>query len=165
MLSPALSFFLFSIYGFVGGAEEPYAALRTAALLEAVYEELEAQAGGLAAITTGLNADVPDIDFLSDTLLGTQKWMDVGARADLWGQPREQGTCLTANSKKKKRRDYIFVHPAIVPHISAWRVVDDGTFAVHARVVMTLTVDTQPFKAIKAVSLPANCGNSSRRLL
>ena len=155
LLTPRFSFFVFTVCGFVGGAEDPYAALRTTALFEAVYGELAAQGGGPAIIATDMNADVPNIEFVQHTLLGTEKRLDVEGSAFLWGQPPGQGTCLTANSRSKKRRDYLFVHPAIVPYVTDWKVVDDGTFPVHARIVLTLSIDAQPFRARTALTLPS----------
>ena len=93
-----------------------------------MHEKHPASGGGPAAILSDLNANPGDTRFLQDILIGAGKWIDIGARASLWGGAASPPPRRTTGSKYGARRDYIFVHPALVRFISEVRVHQDATF-------------------------------------
>ena len=137
-----ISFPVYTIYGYTGGHHNSIAALNTSQLFEIAVEENRLQGKPPAVICTDLNADPEDINFLRDQLLAADRWLDIGARASVWGGCDNQPTCHpTNNTLEGTRRDYIFMHPALARYIKEVKVVDDGTFATHARIEMIFQFD------------------------
>ena len=73
--------------------------------------------GGPCVIMGDLNSTLAMVPAV-DRLLRTKGWIDVGERANLFGGISNQPTCLAPSAKHKRRRDYAFVSPLIVPYIS-----------------------------------------------
>jgi hypothetical protein len=115
--SKTVSLSNYSIYGESDGHDLPEAAPITSSILTACYYEQIAQGGGPCFFCIDFNADPEDIPFL-DYLLHTACWIDLGAKADLWGGIPYETTCMAPNSNKPTRRDYIFAHPEIIPAIT-----------------------------------------------
>ena len=66
--------------------------------------------------------------------MGADRWIDVGARASLWGGVDGENTCHAAGTSDGARRDYIFIHPALLRYVAEVKVHQDATFATHSRV-------------------------------
>jgi hypothetical protein len=66
----------------------------------------------------------------------------------LWGKGRDIPTCLASNSRVKTRRGYVFITPNLLPAITDYDVIDDGSFSVHPRVAITCTTGPTFYKAL-----------------
>ena len=139
----SMSFSVYSVYGYVGGATDAHAAARTSALLGATFTEHAAHGGGPAIIAVDLNADPAQVPFCS-TLLEQAKWVDLGAVAGCLGGIDGAPTCRAPSAVKATRRDYLFMHPSLRHRVRTVHVHDDGVFATHARISVKLAL-RQPY--------------------
>ena len=121
--------------------------------MTACYYEHIAQGGGPCFFCIDLNADPEDIPFI-DYLLNTANWIDLGAKANLWGGISNETTCMAPNSNKPTRRDFIFAHPDIIPAITNVTVAPPGTFAVHQTITVQFATAIQPIRVLKHKPLP-----------
>ena len=131
-------------YGHVGGNHDATAAINTSRIVDAILEENKAQ-GRPAIISMDLNANPEDINSVATKLLGSERWIDVGARASLWGGTDIASTCNTIGPNTGTRSYYIFVHPTPTGYIHQVRNHDDKTYATHARVEITFRLNGNQF--------------------
>ena len=76
---------VYTIYGYTGGHHNSTAALNTSQLFGIAAEENRKQGNPPAIICTDLDADPEDLNYLRDQLLAADRWLDIGARASVWG--------------------------------------------------------------------------------
>lgn len=132
-------------YAHVGRHYHELAAKKTSNLVSAVFDEHMEKCGSPAVFAMDLNADPGNIPFIKETLLGTEKWTDIGACASIWDGTCAQPTCATAGRNPNTRKDYIFVHPLLLRYINEVKVQDDATFATHSNVEVVFRFNGDTF--------------------
>jgi hypothetical protein len=125
--------FVFIIYCFTGGHGNKVQAHKTNLIFEAICQERKAQPRGPTCICGDLNAECQDIPLLQ-TLLDNEGWVDLGAKAQIWGQPPGEHTCITSNAKLPTRRDYVFVDPDLFPMITNFTIDHDMIYPTHSTI-------------------------------
>ena len=109
-----------NLYCYTGGSKNPKQRRRTEKLIEATIGEMDQLGGKYQLLVGDFNADIEKLSSLKQ--LFDRGWVDLGAKAHIWGKVAEEYTCLTANSKKGTRRDFIMVSPELFPHIKEFQV-------------------------------------------
>ena len=132
-----VSFTLYDAYGHVGGHHDATVATNTSRIVDAIPKENKAQGKGPAIICMDRNANPVDTNAVAARLVGSERWIDVGARASLWGGVANAPTCNTNGPNTGTGRDYTFVRPTLIAYIHQVQVHDDAIDATHARVEVT----------------------------
>ena len=126
-----LNCFVYCIYGFTGAHSNKCQAFKTARLGTAIKAELDAQVCGPTCIVGDVNADLADIHSLQSLIIDLG-WIGLGAKARIWGQPDNEFTCVTANTKVPTRRDFVLANPELFPLVTNFGVVHGNVFPTHS---------------------------------
>jgi exonuclease III len=127
-----------NLYCYTGGNKNGKQLKKTNKLVTATVNEMSMLAGKFQMLVGDFNADIEKIDACKDLL--SKGWVDVGAAAQIWGKHPCEFTCLTANSKKGSRRDFILVSPEVFPLIKTFEVDHANDLPTHS----TLRIGTNP---------------------
>ena len=133
--STCVSFY--NIYGWTGGHTCKKARRRTNGLCNAIRSEIGCHPPGPVFICGDVNADFDDIQCLKD-LTQLDGWVDLGHNAHIWGQERDEATCLAPGAAVPTRRDYIFANPIAFPMVTNFKVHHQATYPVHSILQMYL---------------------------
>jgi hypothetical protein len=118
-------------YGYTGGSGNKAQAKKTDIVMQAIALEIKAQPRGPICICGDINADPQDIPTIQ-AMLDHEGWVDLGAKASIWGQPPKEHTCLTPNAKRPTRRDYVFVNSDLFPMVTNFSVIHDQIYPTHS---------------------------------
>jgi hypothetical protein len=132
--------FVYNTYNYTGGHTNKAQAHKTNLIWDAICKEIAAHPRGPTCVCGDLNAEPGDIPILSN-LLAREGWVDLGAKAQIWGQPPGEYTCITSNTKIPTRRDYVFVNPDLFPMITNFCVDHDEIYPTHATLRFRVSPD------------------------
>ena len=118
-------------------------------MINAIIEEIQLQPRGPACIVGDLNGNPSDFKAIQG-LLQYSGWTDIGARADIWGKPISEYTCVAPNTTAPTRRDYVFANPDLMPLIADFRVQHQHEFPVHSFLQLTFQVTSESRQSTQA---------------
>ena len=129
-LGPALPILVATVYGWTGAMADPDNAARTDALLQAVVGEIKTWPDMPSVILGDINVLPSKLAWFSSQL--TQgAWLDIGARASVWGSTPSEPTTMAHNANKATRRDFI------LPAHYCFLVLQDSSIMVLAHSTCT----------------------------
>ena len=131
---------VYVIYGYTGGNQKARQARKTNRLAKAIVEEAQAQPSGPCLIVGDFNMHVKALTPFAN-LISDESWVDVGAEAQIWKQPKEEHTCVTATTKNPSRIDFILANSMAFPMIKDFRVKHDDGFEPHSVLKVKLAAD------------------------
>ena len=153
-LKNGLMLSVYVVYGWTGGSGSKAQASKTNKLFQAIRHERAHQPMGPSCIMGDFNADPQHIQELHD-MLTDGMWTDLGAIGSKWGGTDNEYTCITANSNKPTRRDYIIVNHEMLPMVEHFHVLHDNVYPTHATLQLKINVDNITHeKAIPQIPLP-----------
>eukprot|EP00969_Alexandrium_andersonii_P089365 3944759-Alexandrium_andersonii.AAC.1 len=116
---------LVNVYAYQGSHQASEARERTRALLAAVFEELAAMPFAPFVIAGDLNAEISDLPII-EAMVEQQQLFDVAAMSELNGGRPPLTTCRAHGARDFKRRDYVLVHPAVLPWVKEVSLIPRG---------------------------------------
>ena len=127
-----------NLYLGTNGHTDPAAAYRADDLLHVVTQEFAHMPPGPRLLCGDFNCDVEDLPTLGN-MLATGDFVDLGSRANLFGQPIDKPTCFP-HGGSPSRRDYVIASSDLLPFISNFEVHDRDRIPVHAPITLKLTL-------------------------
>ena len=103
-----------------------------------------------------VNADIDCILVLRE-LIDARHFVDVGAHADVFGQPLNQPTCVDRKSKTPSRRGFAFSSPDLFPAFRQFQVVRADSSPAHANILFQPNWKQLPHTTL-IVTKPASLG-------
>ena len=150
-LGAGVEFIPFNVYGWDGAHEDSTAAGRTDAIFHAIRAECLMRKGTPTMISGDINADTDDLETLT-SMLNSDEWTDVGAKAHRWGARRSEPTCWAPNSGLVgTRRDYNFVNIQLLPFVVGFGVCPLDELPTHAILQILLRKPTEDYKTTRSI--------------
>ena len=87
-------------------------------------------------------------------MLGSGKWVDIGARAAAWGGTDNETTCTAYNATTSNRRDYIFTTSTLLLLVVSYDIGPMGVIPVHRAVLLTLRVNAPNVRCLRHTTIP-----------
>ena len=84
-----------------------------------------------------IKCDTNDCQIIRDWL-EVDSWVDLGHNAHIWGQERDEATCLAPGASVATRRDFVFTNPEAFPLVTNFRVLHQSIYPVHSILQFTL---------------------------
>ena len=128
-LTTPVSFYV--VYAWSGATARPDLRDKSENLLQAIVDAIGLHPERPTAIVGDYNIDLDRLE-PARRLMQESHWADVGHHAHLWGQPRDDYTCMTGNAARGTRRDFFLVNPELFGRICNFRVLHDQEFPTHA---------------------------------
>ncbi len=101
---------VYNVYGWTNGATVKLSAERTAAILQAIFSDVELQPKGPVLIVGDLNGDLDSFKILKSKL--EENWVNIGSQAHQWGNTKDDYTCRAPFANSPSIRDYAIANIA-----------------------------------------------------
>ena len=134
-----------SIYGWASDERSDYHTRleRSSALVQATLDEVAQWPPCPVLLMGDFNFEFQQFPLLQQ-MVASDRWYDLGAKAQAWGGQNNVPTSLAHNSCKSTRIDMIFANPAALSLVRAWKNHPHGLVDVHAPISVSLSVSCPP---------------------
>ena len=131
---------VFVVYGWTGGHQDDWAANRTDGLIECILDEVQFRPPTQPILLVGdLNCTPDRLPHLQG-LISDFSFVDLGAKASVWGGYDCETTCIAPNATAGSRSDFMLCNPAMVPLVQNFKVLGDDAFPVHKVLRLSISV-------------------------
>ena len=108
-----------------------------------VWNEMQQAPDSPIIIVGDLSCNMEDLCQFN-ALVSDGTFVDLGARASIWGRPTHEPTCQAHNADSPTRRDYILANRSALLMVKDFNVLKDptGTLPVHSMLRVVLHTST-----------------------